>query len=37
MIHSNSRVSLDSVVYSYLQGNSAETIADQYPAISLGH
>jgi uncharacterized protein (DUF433 family) len=28
-------VSLDSVVYSFQQGHSAETIRDQYPALSL--
>ncbi len=29
------RVSLDSVVHAYMQGHSAEAIADQYPAITL--
>jgi uncharacterized protein (DUF433 family) len=29
------RVSLDSVVHSYLQGNAPETIVDQFPALSL--
>lgn len=29
------RVSLDSVVYAFRQGHSAETICDQYPALSL--
>lgn len=29
------RVSLDSVVYAFLQGHSAESIADQYPALTL--
>jgi uncharacterized protein (DUF433 family) len=28
------RVSLDSVVHSYLQGNSPETILEQYPALN---
>jgi uncharacterized protein (DUF433 family) len=28
-------VSLESVVYAFLQGHSAETIAQQYPALSL--
>ncbi len=31
----DTRVSLDSVVYAYLQGASAETIQDQYPALTL--
>lgn len=30
-----SRVSLDSVVYAYLQGHSPESIQDQYPALTL--
>jgi uncharacterized protein (DUF433 family) len=29
------RVSIDSVVYAYLQGHSPETIIEQYPALSL--
>jgi uncharacterized protein (DUF433 family) len=29
------RVSLDSVVYAFQQGHSAETIREQYPALSL--
>lgn len=29
------RVSLDSVVYSWLQGDSPETIADNFPALTL--
>jgi uncharacterized protein (DUF433 family) len=29
------RVSLDSVVHAYLQGHSAESIAEQYPALTL--
>ena len=29
------RVSLDSVVYSFQQGLSAETIGEQYPSLSL--
>jgi uncharacterized protein (DUF433 family) len=29
------RVSLDSVVHAYMQGHSAEAIADQFPAITL--
>ena len=29
------RVSLDSVVHAYMQGHSAESIAEQYPAITL--
>src|SRR5262245_20529962 len=29
------RVSLDSVVYAFQLGHSAETICDQYPALSL--
>ena len=32
---SDSRVSLDSVVYSWLQGDSPETIADNFPALTL--
>jgi uncharacterized protein (DUF433 family) len=32
---SDTRVSLDSVVYSWLQGDSAETIADNFPALTL--
>ncbi len=31
----NSRVSLDSVIYSWLQGDSPETIADNFPALTL--
>jgi len=31
----STRVSLDSVVHAFLQGCSAETIADQYPALAL--
>jgi uncharacterized protein (DUF433 family) len=31
----NSRVMLDSVVAGFRQGHSAETIAQQYPALSL--
>jgi uncharacterized protein (DUF433 family) len=31
----DSRVSLDSVVYSWLQGDSPETIADNFPALTL--
>ena len=31
----NSRVSLDSVVYSWLQGDSPETIADNFPVLTL--
>lgn len=30
-----SRVSLDSVVYSWLQGHSPDTIADSFPALTL--
>jgi uncharacterized protein (DUF433 family) len=30
-----SRVSLDSVVYSFLRGESPEAIADSFPALSL--
>jgi uncharacterized protein (DUF433 family) len=30
-----SRVSLDSVVYAFLQGQSAESIAQSYPALTL--
>jgi uncharacterized protein (DUF433 family) len=30
-----SRVSLDSVVYGFLNGESAETIRDNYPTLSL--
>jgi uncharacterized protein (DUF433 family) len=29
------RVSLDSVVYAYWRGESAETIADSFPALTL--
>jgi uncharacterized protein (DUF433 family) len=29
------RVSLDSVVYAYLQGHSPETIREQYPVLTL--
>jgi uncharacterized protein (DUF433 family) len=29
------KVSLDSVVHAYLQGHSAESIAEQYPALTL--
>ncbi len=29
------RVSLDSVLYSWLQGDSPETIADNFPALTL--
>ena len=29
------RISLDSVVYAFRQGHSAETIQDQYPGLSL--
>ena len=29
------RVSLDSVIYSWLQGDSPETIADNFPALTL--
>jgi uncharacterized protein (DUF433 family) len=29
------RVSLDSVVYAYLQGYTPESIAEQYPAVAL--
>lgn len=31
----STRVSLDSVVYSWLQGDSPETIADNFPALTL--
>lgn len=31
----DSRVSLDSVVYSWLQGDSPETIADNFPVLTL--
>lgn len=31
----NTRVSLDSVVYSWQQGDSPETIADNFPALTL--
>ena len=31
----SSRVSLDSVVYSWLQGDSPETIADNFPVLTL--
>jgi uncharacterized protein (DUF433 family) len=31
-----SRVSLDSVVYAFLRGESPEVIADSFPALSLG-
>ena len=31
-----SRVSLDSVVYGFLDGESPETIRDNFPALSLG-
>ena len=31
----NSRVSLDSVIYSWLQGDSPETIADNFSALTL--
>lgn len=30
-----SRVSLDSIVYAFLQGDTAESIAQSFPAISL--
>ncbi len=29
------RVSLDSIVYAYLDGHSAESIQEQFPAVSL--
>ena len=29
------RVSLDSIIYSWLQGDSPETIADNFPALTL--
>ena len=31
----NTRVSLDSVVYAYLRGESPEGIAESFPALSL--
>lgn len=31
----DTRVSLDSVVYSWLQGDSPETIADNFPVLTL--
>jgi uncharacterized protein (DUF433 family) len=31
----NTRVSLDSIVYAFQQGHSPETIAQQYPALTL--
>jgi uncharacterized protein (DUF433 family) len=31
----STRISLDSVVYAFRQGHSAETIVDQYPVLSL--
>ncbi|MDX2031572.1 MAG: DUF433 domain-containing protein [Blastocatellia bacterium] len=31
----DTRVSLDSLVYSWLQGDSPETIADNFPVLSL--
>jgi len=30
-----SRVSLDSIVYGYLRGESAESIAESFPAVTL--
>ena len=31
-----SRVSLDSIVYAFLRGETAESIAQSFPALSLG-
>ena len=31
----DSRVSLDSIVYAWLEGQSAETIADNFPVLTL--
>ena len=34
---SGTRVSLDSIVYAFLSGQSAEAIAQAFPALSLEH